>query len=409
MRWVSWLPAALSGAGADGPDARRTVFLRRLHRTNQRRLRGLLLAVVGINLVSLGLVSAFSGLVHGMEVGRTLHIILVAHRILWIVLDIVILILFRLVGAERMPSVRIDRLITGTILLNMLFVVSLILPVYAYYPDVSLYYVAMFCLVPLIRLDARESLLAIGLPAGLLIAGILLADHRSAINLSNVVNLLAMAVLSLVGMRYLFIERVRDLLQRDIISRQQAELGRQALTDELTGLANRRGLTACLDREWRRCLREGGDLAAIMIDIDHFKRYNDTWGHAAGDACLRLVAATLSGCLRRAGDIAARYGGEEFVVLLPGGDAQCAWALAESIRHAVLTCDQPQEGSTASRVTVSLGVAVRLADAFDTPQALLVRADAALYAAKAAGRNRICLDKAAMARVVSLEKRGSAF
>lgn len=127
-----------------------------------------------------------------------------------------------------------------------------------------------------------------------------------------------------------------------------------------------------------------------MLDIDHFKRYNDNHGHAAGDACLREVAAAMAGCLRRAGDM-ARYGGEEFVVLLPGTGAAGAWNMAERIRQAVPACEHPRAGMAGAGVTVSLGVAVRLADAFDTPAALLARADAALYAAKAAGRNRTCL------------------
>lgn len=387
MRWLRWLPVSLATSPAAGSDARRSLLLRRLHLANLPRMRGLLWALVGINALTLGLWWGAWGATHGMEVGQARHAALVAHRILWIGLDLACLFLIGRAGRGRWSTPAIARLTVVAILANLLFVVCLILPLYAWYPDVSIYYVALFCLVPLIRLDVRAGLVALGLPSVVLMAGILWPDPRSAINLSNVVTLFAAAVLSLVGMRHLFVERVRDLLQRDIISRQQAELGRLALTDELTGLANRRGLAACLDREWRRCGREGTGLAAIMLDIDHFKRYNDTHGHAAGDACLRRVAVAIAGALRRAGDMAARYGGEEFVVLLPGADAVGAWAVAERIRRAVSASDQP----LASRVTVSLGVAVRLVDAFDTPKVLLGRADAALYAAKAAGRNRTCL------------------
>jgi diguanylate cyclase (GGDEF)-like protein len=391
MRWLSWFPSLLTVNPADGPSARRAILLRRLHQTNLRRTRTLLLAVVAINLVVLGLMCCTSNQIRGLIMSEALRVVLIAHRVLWIVLDLAIVVFIGRIKSGQDSPARLGQLATAVIVANMILVISLILPVYPQYHTVSLFYVAMFCLVPLIRLDARESYLAIGLPALLLIAGVLHDDPRLAVNISNAVNLLTMAALSLIGMRFLYVERVRDLLQQDIISRQQAELGRLALTDELTGLANRRGLNACLDREWRRSGREGTALAAIMIDIDHFKQYNDTSGHAAGDACLRLVAATLSGCLRRAGDMVGRYGGEEFVVLLPGVDMAGAGTLAETIRLAVQERNQPHPGSPFSRVTVSLGVAVRLAGAFDTPQALLARADAAMYAAKAAGRNRTCL------------------
>lgn len=394
MRWLHWLPASLATACAAGPDARRAVLLRRLALANLPRMRGLLWALAGLNAMILVLWWSAWGATHGLEVGAATHAALVVHRILWIGFDLAGLVLVGRAMDGQWSTAATQRLIVAAILGNLLFVVTLILPLYAWYPDVSIFYVAMCCLVPLLRLDARPALLVVGLPAGLLIAGVLWQDFRSAINIFNAVTLFASAVLSLVGMRYLFVERVRDLLQRDIISRQQAELGRLALTDELTGLANRRSLTACLDREWRRSSREDTGLAAIMLDIDHFKRYNDTHGHAAGDACLRRVAVAISGCLRRAGDMAARYGGEEFVVLLPGSDVRGARTLAERIRRAVAACEPASPGGPNGRVTVSLGVAVRLAESFDTPRALLARADTALYAAKAAGRDRTCLAEA---------------
>ncbi len=282
----------------------------------------------------------------------------------------------------------------AVILANMLLVVSLIYPLYPYYHTISLYYVAIFSLVPLLRLSLARSFAAIALPGLALLVGILHQEPLAPINLSNAINLVAMTVLTLVSMRYLHAERVRDLLQQDIIARQQAELGRQALTDALTGLANRRCLDAALAREWRNTAREGVDLSAVMIDIDYFKQFNDTSGHAAGDACLRLVAGCIARHLRRAGDMAARYGGEEFLVLLPGVDRDEARILAEAIRREILDANLPHPGSPFARVSVSLGVASRGPDAQDTPQALLARADAALYAAKADGRNRVRLAEA---------------
>ena len=112
-------------------------------------------------------------------------------------------------------------------------------------------------------------------------------------------------------------------------------LNAQATQDGLTGLANRRGFDETIVREVNRAERSGHPVSVIMIDIDHFKNYNDCYGHPGGDECLRSVAKTINGCLRRAGDLAARYGGEEIAVVLPGSDAGTAFALAEKMRLAV--------------------------------------------------------------------------
>jgi diguanylate cyclase (GGDEF)-like protein len=248
--------------------------------------------------------------------------------------------------------------------------------------------VAVFSLVPLIRLDAVRSAIAIAVPALVLVVGILILGPRSPANISNAINLAAMASLALVSSRFLFAERIRDLHQREVIARQQAKLAKLALTDELTGLANRRSLGAGLRRECRRSIREGAPLALIMLDIDHFKQFNDIHGHVAGDECLRRVAACLMRQARRPGDMAARFGGEEFVMLLPGLDLAAARDLAESIRTDILALGLPHPGSPLARLTVSLGVAARLGED-DTPEDLLARADGALYAAKASGRNLV--------------------
>lgn len=172
------------------------------------------------------------------------------------------------------------------------------------------------------------------------------------------------------------------------------ELHRLSFLDGLTGVANRRYLDAQLDSEWRRAAREEGWLGAVMVDIDHFKRYNDAYGHLAGDECLRRVAQAMAASLRRPGDFLARYGGEEFLVLLPGADLAGALALAQRLRRAVEALDLPHADSpVAPRVTVSLGVAVARPQPADPPQAgeqdLLARADRALYQAKQAGRNQV--------------------
>jgi diguanylate cyclase (GGDEF)-like protein len=159
-------------------------------------------------------------------------------------------------------------------------------------------------------------------------------------------------------------------------------------TDALTGIANRRSFDDALAREWRRSARIGRPLSLLMIDVDHFKAYNDRFGHQAGDACLRRVARVLVDCIARPDAVVARYGGEEFVCLLPGMDQRGAVKMARRVAAAIDRAAVPHPTSPDSdRVTVSIGVAT--ADAFHGDEAtLLALADQLLYAAKNGGRNR---------------------
>jgi diguanylate cyclase (GGDEF)-like protein len=174
-------------------------------------------------------------------------------------------------------------------------------------------------------------------------------------------------------------------LAREIGRRARAEhkLEELATTDSLTGLRNRRKFDAEIDSEWRRATRQKTPLALLMIDADHFKTYNDSFGHQAGDQVLVGIGICISDAVRRAGDCAARYGGEEFAVLLPGTSTVEAAAVAEKIR---LKVQEWSEGPDA--MTVSIGVA-SLTPSANSDWSLLVRvADEALYSAKANGRNQ---------------------
>ncbi|WP_101101828.1 GGDEF domain-containing protein [Macromonas bipunctata] len=163
-------------------------------------------------------------------------------------------------------------------------------------------------------------------------------------------------------------------------------------TDGLTGLSNRHRFDQVWAQEWQRAVRQGLPLAVVMIDVDHFKLYNDQFGHPAGDECLRRVAAVLAHSVRRAGELAARYSGEEFVVVLPGLDANGALQEAERIRTEVSALGIPHTGSSAGAVvTVSLGVASRVPQREEGLYLLLQEADDALYQAKHGGRNRVGL------------------
>jgi diguanylate cyclase (GGDEF)-like protein len=185
-----------------------------------------------------------------------------------------------------------------------------------------------------------------------------------------------------------FVLAVTLFLAREIGRRAFAEnkLEEMATTDALTGLKNRRRFDAAIDDEWRRAMRQRTALSLLMIDADHFKAYNDTFGHQAGDQVLVGIAICISDSVKRAGDCAARYGGEEFAVLLPGTNAADALKVAETIRTKVMGWSDDEMQST-----VSIGIASTVPNAgADWPQ-LVHAADKALYAAKAAGRNRCVL------------------
>lgn len=165
--------------------------------------------------------------------------------------------------------------------------------------------------------------------------------------------------------------------------------------DALSGLANRRHFDLMLEQEWDRLRREHASLAVLFIDVDHFKRYNDTYGHVAGDACLTEVGRALAAAAWRPGDVVARYGGEEFVVLLPATDIGGASEVAERILAGVDLLAIPHASSDVSgHVTVSIGLAVAIPDAEGSAQGLLEKADRALYAAKHAGRHRVVMHQA---------------
>ncbi len=179
------------------------------------------------------------------------------------------------------------------------------------------------------------------------------------------------------------------------------DLHSQATTDPLTGLANRRQLDATLEAEWARCRQSGSSLALVMIDIDHFKAFNDAAGHLAGDACLVQVANVIRDVCHCPEALLGRWGGEEFLLVLPDADLESARATAERIVQKIREAHLPGGGSERGGVvTVSAGVSAAKPAADSTVHALLNLADRGLYAAKRAGRDRVAL-------VPATELRGS--
>jgi diguanylate cyclase (GGDEF)-like protein len=167
-----------------------------------------------------------------------------------------------------------------------------------------------------------------------------------------------------------------------------------SMRDGLTGIANRRQLEETLQREWARAWRMDTPLAVILIDIDFFKKLNDSLGHLEGDDCLRRVAGFLEKSLRRSGDMAARYGGDEFLLILPGTGPGGASHFAGKIAAGILELGIPFPASFFGIVTTSIGVAIRFPRKGGTVAELLADADRALYRAKSAGRNRVCYAEA---------------
>lgn len=184
-----------------------------------------------------------------------------------------------------------------------------------------------------------------------------------------------------------FIFEFHQLQQR--LAAANLRLAELADTDALTGLGNRRAFDRRLAEEWVRAAREGQSLGLLLLDVDHFKRYNDSYGHPAGDACLQRVAEAVRASLHRPGDYAARYGGEELAVIVPGTDHAGTLHVAETMRRAIEALGIEHRESPAGRVTASLGIAVMTAEPAMNASALVAGADAALYAAKRDGRNRV--------------------
>ncbi|VVQ20981.1 diguanylate cyclase [Pseudomonas fluorescens] len=201
--------------------------------------------------------------------------------------------------------------------------------------------------------------------------------------------IVALVILGIGLFGWVFIHQVRDgeRIEKNL-RKAQRTLEQIATHDSLTGLANRRLFERSLEIEFARGARQVSPVSLIMLDIDFFKRYNDAYGHVAGDHCLTQVAQVLQTCCQRKSDLAVRYGGEEFAVLLPDTDINGALAIAGQIRRSVIDKHIIHSGSPTGYLTVSLGCYSFIPSGNDSPEVFIQRADAALYQAKNAGRNR---------------------
>jgi len=207
------------------------------------------------------------------------------------------------------------------------------------------------------------------------------ADHV------RIIQRLASQLAVIIGKSRLHEELVVTTWNLEEANRRLEEL---ATSDALTGLGNRRFFEERLEAEWRRQMRLGRSLALLMVDVDHFKKYNDARGHQEGDFCLQKISAILQSMTRRAGDVVARWGGEELAVLLPEMELEQACEVAENLRRAVEEAHLDHPASpVAPVVTISVGCTATVPTPNRAPQELVTTADAALYRAKASGRNRV--------------------
>ena len=183
-------------------------------------------------------------------------------------------------------------------------------------------------------------------------------------------------------------EELRDVLTK--LSEANSVLKELTTIDAVTGIRNRQYFDDTYSEEWRRALRQQYPISLLLLDIDHFKKLNDTHGHLAGDECLREVAREMDSMLNRPSDVVARYGGEEFVVILPYVSSDNARHLADQLREGIAKCVFMVDGKNVT-VTVSIGVATVVPNDQSRPRDLISQSDEALYRAKATGRNKVCV------------------
>jgi len=268
----------------------------------------------------------------------------------------------------------------------------------------TVYLIVVFSLAAFVYQDGPRSLLVYGLSLTLLALGLLRYQPETRLAWAHLMSGTLAALLALLITRLLYVTRLRDFAAGGLTERQQRELEeanqrlgeanvmlkRLSFIDALTEIPNRRYFDEFLAQEWGRAARDDQALSLILIDIDHFKKFNDAYGHQAGDECLKWVAAFLATVARRPGDLVARYGGEEFAVVLPGAGLRGAVKMAEKMRLAVAGMKIEHSASPLGRVTISLGLASRPRGVRGEPEQLIEAADKALYRAKAGGRNRVC-------------------
>ncbi len=294
-------------------------------------------------------------------------------------------------------------------LLNIYSAISItILFAGGWWPDIAIYAVGMttvlLCGTSVLGLRFPWALASTAAVYAIFTIGLLTTPSVGHIARQNLLGSLVVIIGALlvsnwrneVDQRREFLRALRDRVSRLNLSQRYRELDAISRQDPLTGLANRRAHDAWLHDAWARASVDKSAVGLIVIDVDHFKQYNDNYGHAAGDACLQTLAQGLREQLRGTSDFLARFGGEEFVVVLPGADERTCGDVAERLRATIAALELPHPGiGPTGMVTISAGVASHVPEPGRSPAALFSAADSALYVAKSSGRNRVAIGEVA--------------
>lgn len=275
---------------------------------------------------------------------------------------------------------------------------------HTFIPSSECYLLGVFVVAAFVQMSLRR-ILIVYLPGWFaLVAGTLITQPLWVMAVPDIIDATLMLILAFATSRIAYTKAVNDYLNRRLVENQRAELEeanaqlatsndllrRISYLDPLMDIPNRRYFNEFVTREWRRAARDHTAVELLLVDVDHFKRYNDAYGHPAGDKCLIEVARAISGALQRSSDFLARFGGDEFAVVLPSTDLEGARHVAARILKAVNDLSIPHSASPYQRVTVSLGLDSWYPHRGGTADILIAGADQALYRAKAGGRG--CID-----------------
>jgi diguanylate cyclase (GGDEF)-like protein len=260
--------------------------------------------------------------------------------------------------------------------------------------QITVYVIGMTCVAIISFLDPRNLAIIYAVSNSLFLGFLPQFQSSESLRASHLINSMYMTAITWLIATILYNSRINNHIQKQVINRQFSELvlankrlEHLSTIDALTGMYNRRVFDETIDKEWRRAARQKTELALAMIDIDHFKAFNDTYGHLAGDACLKTVSETIRSLVKRPGDALFRYGGEEFAIIMADSTLAGANLLCEKIRLAVADLAIPNQLSEYSSVTISIGVSSIIPDSRGLFSSYIHSVDQLLYKAKQLGRN----------------------
>ena len=378
------------------PDQYRAKLQKNLTFYNISRLRILAFLTIIINLILICIQQAFMSEldfrpIYDIDTAKALHIApqLILLRLAFIGLSLIFLVVFRKPIALDLVSVRHHYYTCTFILFNLVGYSVLSGLIQSAGPGIaSSYIMAILVAAAFCYLNWTETVLIYSVSWCAMSFMVWSFQPDWLIAFSGFLNCSIMTVLALAISRIVYTSRVREFLQKEELAKTNDKLQRLSYLDGLTNIPNRRHFDLYLQKEWRKAIRHRTWLALIMIDVDCFKLYNDTYGHQAGDDSLTQIATTLNNVINRPNDMVARYGGEEFVVILPDTNLKGACNIANQMKTEVENLNICHDHSPSGRLTISLGLACMEPDSHTLPDSLLSTADRALYQSKNSGGNQ---------------------